>query len=361
MYLFLFFIVIEKTKVTKSQQSKAKIHKKNATKIGNSRIKTTDMMTSATSTDHYTTNAITTPCKTTTTEKIKHINLDFSSAHNLEEKIKQRLIEAGIDIYANMNNTDTTPAGNTAHQYQDFIENAIRSSSGGMGSGEFHDFMNKLKILKTHGTLNVSKDKEDEAIKHFTFDTSAPLVESGEDGTTVNISLTTIINTLGNLLNETTRRTSHTKDGKSFTTVMKISPSKKRTRKPTDPCTCPTYSDYRFVWHNISCSSTESEFKIDRPNNLIQIRPRYYNESSEPQYPEAKSSSSSSTEETTTTVITKTSKTKVTRKRTKTSTITIKHTRRKGKSTKNHTQSSKTSTKIIKTKSRLKRNKTIET
>ncbi|KAL1465852.1 hypothetical protein WDU94_005387 [Cyamophila willieti] len=283
-------------------------------------------------TNHYTTINITPPYETTTKE-IRTIHLEFDSSKNLQEKIKQKLIDAGISVQER--NTQGTA---TTFDFEKFYENCQRSSSGQMEPGEFGEFMNKLKVLKTYGTLNVSKDQEKVAVENYKFDakvsSSQETFVDSNNTTQVENSFFTPENTTTSLLNATTISIgAETKIRKSITTTQRITPSRKtRIKKTTHPCTCPTYSDYRGMWHNISISSTEREFKMNEPNHMVGVRYRWYNESSEPQYPDVKSSSS---EEITTIGSTQTSS-KAKSKRTKTnSRITIKHTRRKRISTQN--------------------------
>uniref|UniRef100_A0A8D8QTM9 C2H2-type domain-containing protein n=1 Tax=Cacopsylla melanoneura TaxID=428564 RepID=A0A8D8QTM9_9HEMI len=319
----------EKTTISKTSKKKA--------------IKIKLNVTLKDATNHYTT-INTTPLYEKTTLPVKTLNLEFDSSGNLAEKIKQKLIDAGISVQ-DRNTMGTTAIEGTTMDYEKFFASCQRSSSGQMEPGEFGEFMNKLKVLKTYGTLNVSKDQEEMAVRNYKFD--APVKESSSEetpstdtnnNTQVENSLSATKNTMSSLANSSTiSKDGKTKTKKSITTTQRIYSSRKpREKKTTHRCTCPTYSDYRGVWHNISLSSTEREFKMNEPNNMIQVRPRWYNESSEPQYPDCRSSSS---EEITTTIGTTQTSTLISKAKSKrtraTSIVTVKHTRRKRNSTKN--------------------------
>lgn len=256
-----------------------------------------------------------------TTEEIKHINLNFDSPHNLEEKIKKRLRDAGVPLDSNNVNLNmsTTANGQTHPVYNDeFMEYAQKSDSGGMGSNQFNDFMTKLKVLKTYGQLNVSKEREDHAVKYFTPGTDDPDISALCTEDTLN-NTEHILRDMKNLLNETisSNQTSSQDRTTFITTTKKIRTTKfKRTRATTVLCTCPTYSDYRFMWHNISIASKEEDFKLNETNNLIQVRHRWYNESSEPQYGDVSTSEDMNNTRQTTVEKNRTSKT-TTMKRTR--------------------------------------------
>lgn len=235
-------------------------------------------------TKHYTTSKITVPFETTT-EAIKHIDLHFDSPHNLEEKIKHRLRDAGVQFDdVNM----TTPENGTIPTHaiynDEFMEYAQKSDSGGMKKGEFNDFINKLKILKTYGTLNISKVRGHHAVKNFTPGTEDSASMEGADCSN---STEHILSNMRNLLNSSSissNETSHRINYVTTTFVTTPGTTRKKRTRTTTVCTCPTYSDYRWMWHNISTGSKEEEFKLNETNRMIEIRHRWYNESSEPQY-----------------------------------------------------------------------------
>ncbi|KAI5712607.1 uncharacterized protein LOC103511638 isoform X1 [Diaphorina citri] len=352
-------------------KTKRKIKKSNQEKGTKNKLIITD------ATQHYTSISITPPYETTT-EEMKRINLDFDSYTNLEEKIKQKLRDAGI-AFEELNTTISTPDptapdptdkdGQTNPIYnKEFFEYAARSSTG-IESRELPDFLNKLKVLKTYGTLNVSKEREEQAIKNYKPPVSNASSASSEEVPQQSTTYTQVISSMKSLLNiSSVIGTKSTKNG-TFVTITESFSKKSYKRRTTEPCTCPTYSDYRLMWHNVSVSSTEREFNMHGPNNFIDVRPRYYNESSEPQYPDTKRPRTKPTtinnENQTSTAFNHVLKR--TRKKMKTSKIPdIKNTRKKTKTTetiktetKDYISTKKKTNRTKHTKERLKKNKTL--